>query len=120
MSSSAECTSITGFLVLSLILGILGIALIYTIVGIFVGMGLIIAAWVFFLISAMILLKVLVQGGFRKQTGWCKANIALCTVIMIILVVFAAVGGVEHQKQTQPPSPLPSNESTTAPETSTG
>lgn len=116
MSSIAECTSTTGFLLLSLILGVLGIAFVYTIIGAFVGIALIIASWILFFISLIMLIKMIAVNGITKQSGWCKFNIAFCVVLLILLIVFAAIGGNEHAIQTAPANPAPSNESTTEPQ----
>ena len=96
-SKYGECGTTTGLMLLSMILAILGIILIYTIVGIFVGLGLIIAAWIIFLISLIMLIKVIAAKKWKDHSTFCKVNIGICVVLLILLIVFSAVGGVEHQ-----------------------
>jgi len=104
-----ECTGTTILLFIALILGIIGIALIYTIIGILIGFGFIIAACIVFIIAAIMLGKMLYKEGFSNQGLWCKMNILLAMVVFIVILVEIIVGCIEHNKQSQPANPLPAN-----------
>jgi uncharacterized membrane protein len=114
-SKYGECGATTGLMLLSLVLAILGIALIYTIIGIFVGMALIITSWILFLISLIMLIKVVATKKWKDHTLFCKVNVFICILLLILLIAFSATGGVEHQKQNTPANPAPDNQDTTAP-----
>lgn len=114
-SKYGECGTTTGMMVLSFLLAILGIALVYTLVGIFIGIPLLIAAWIIFLISLIMLGKVLITKKWKDHTTFCKVNVGICIGLLIILIVLSAVGGNEHQNQTAQKPPVPSNEASTAP-----
>ncbi len=115
MTKYGECTGTTVLLLLSLILACIGFALIFSIVGIVIGLGLIIAAGVIFFIALGILINMLIQKEFKKQNNWCKANIVICGIVFIIILSGIIAGSVKHVNDNQPANPDSSNESTTIP-----
>lgn len=114
MSSNSECSAMTGSLIVSFILAILGIAFIYSIVGVVIGLALIVISWIMFIISLILLVKILLTMK-DKPTGWCKFNIIFCIILLVLLIAFSVTGGVEHTNQNKPVIPQSSNEETTMP-----
>jgi amino acid transporter len=115
-SKYGECGTTTGLMILSFVLAILGIAFIYSLIGMFIGIGLIIAAWIIFIISLIMLLKILMTKKWKDNT-FCKWNIAICIALLILLIAFSAAGGIEQQRQNAPANPAPSNDATSTPQT---
>ncbi len=99
-----ECTGITVLLIFSFILGIVGAMLLPTIAFTIVGLACIIISLILFLTSFILLIRMIYRiskfnGGLMKGiyslTGWCKANVLLCSIVFISNLVSIIIGSIK-------------------------
>jgi archaellum biogenesis protein FlaJ (TadC family) len=118
-----SCTGISSTLILSVTFGIIGIALIESLIGIPIGLIFLLVSLILFIIGLMSLIVFLVRNRgkdgsfgkklkdtFTKLSPWC----AFCIILSIGLIIGEIVVTAK-QFENKPANPVPSNEATTAP-----
>ena len=85
------CTSASIALILSIILGIIAMALFVLIITIPLAIVFFVFSLICMLISLGIIIHLLRTKGFESLTPWCKFNIILCVIIVIGEIVTISV-----------------------------
>jgi len=93
-----ECTAMTIILVISLILGSVGIALLMLILTAAIGIVLLALSGIFFLVALGLLIKMLHRTSFSRLSTWCKFNVVFCLVVFITILAEIIVGAVHYTK----------------------
>lgn len=85
----SKCNMMTGFLFGSLLASILGIAFIFSIVGMLIGAIFIILAWIMFIISIVFFIMIMYNTFAKGQqlSDWCKINVFFFIIVLIMLIV---------------------------------
>jgi hypothetical protein len=118
MGNNWSCAAVTGILILSAILGVIGIALVETLIGIIPGLIMLLISGILFVIGLLSLIGFLAsnrgKGIFNNLSWWCIVCIIVSTAIIIGEIVIAA-----KYFGPQPANPEPSNAASTQPATQT-
>ncbi len=123
---NVSCGAVTGLLIISVIIGAIGIALIETLIGLIPGLVLLLVSGIFFIIGIISLITFLVKnrgkvGSFGQRlkdtfynnlSWWCL----ICILVSICIIIGEIVVTAKYFGY-QPANPVPSNDAVTQPAT---